>query len=74
MITPHDFEWCWHVTVADTQNNWRETQTRSQPAQKIESIIGVGCLCGPVPLINFQCRPFMSSATINEVQSLVPAG
>jgi hypothetical protein len=30
--TPPDFEWCWLVNVADTQNNRHGTQTRNQSA------------------------------------------
>jgi hypothetical protein len=53
MVTLPDFEWCRLVTVADTQNNQCETQTCSEPAQKMEPIIGAGCLSGPVTKIDF---------------------
>jgi hypothetical protein len=53
MVTPPDFDWCWLVTVAGTENNRHGTQTHSQLAPKMESIISAGCLSGPVPKINF---------------------
>jgi hypothetical protein len=53
MVTPRIFEWCRQVTVAHTQNNRYGTRTRSQPAQKMESIIDASCLSGPAPKINF---------------------
>jgi hypothetical protein len=53
MVTPLDFEWCRLLTVVDTQNNRCGTQTRSQPAKKMEPIIGIGYLNGPVLKINF---------------------
>jgi hypothetical protein len=53
MVTPPDFDWCRLITVAGTENNLRGTQTHSQPAPKIELIIGAGCLSRPVPKIDF---------------------
>jgi hypothetical protein len=53
MVTPSDFNWCRLITVAGTENNQRGTQTCSQPAQKMELIIGAGYLSGPVLKINF---------------------
>jgi hypothetical protein len=53
MVTTPDFEWYQLVTIDDTQNNQRGTQTRTHPAQKMEPIIGAGYLIGPVPKIDF---------------------
>jgi hypothetical protein len=53
MVTSSDFDWCQLVTVAGTKNNRRGTETRSQLAQKMELIIGAGCLSGLVPKIVF---------------------
>jgi hypothetical protein len=53
MVTLPDFNWCRLVIIVDTENNWHRTQTRSQPAQKMELIISAGYLSGPVPKIDF---------------------
>jgi hypothetical protein len=73
MVTRSDFDWCRLVTIPGTKNNRCGNQTRSQPAQKMEPIIGTDCLNGPVPKIDLECRLLMSSATINNVQSLMSA-
>jgi hypothetical protein len=63
MVTPSDFDWCQIVTVAGTENNRRGTQTHSQPAQKMEPIIGADYCLSLLFIFYISCglSPFENS-------------